>query len=190
MKKFLKKRNKAEHTLIENAPSEAGDGLSGNPDAVVARMVLNGKTVKQEEFYRKFTAVLRPEKLTAFGGILFKAGLSGNTFFLGILPNFHEGERGYHHDIHLPEENEFTLVGGITAQRELTILFKCTEMTDEKRKEYRRVYRVLAGIVDQCDGDDTVSLDWITVKLIEEQRVFQEIPKNLADIFQESADSE
>ncbi len=190
MKKLLKKLNRQKRTSSQAVLSGINENSLLNPGEGVVRLVLNSKSIAPDEFYKRLIFVLNPGNLTAAGGILLKAGLSENTFYMGILPNYHEGERGYHHDIHLPVENEFTLIGGITAQRELTILFKCTDVTDEKRIEYRRVYRALARIVDQCDGGETVSLDWITVKLIEEQCVFQEIPKKLGDIFQESSDSE
>lgn len=184
MKKQLKKLNQ-QHPKIQSTRdtlSDSGKEPLLNPGEGVDQFVLNRKPITGDELHETLTAILTPGSIIATGGILFKAGVSGSTFCLGILPNYHEGERGYHYNIHLPVENEFTLIGGITAQRELTILFICTDVDDEKRVEYRRAYRVLARIIDQCAGYNTVTLDWATVDHIEEQQLFNKIPKNLADI--------
>ena len=187
MKKLLKKLSRQYHKSQSSRESLSDSGKESllNPEEGIDRFVLNRKPITGDKLHKTLTAILNPGSIIATGGILLKAGVSDSTLYLGILPNYHEGERGYHHDIHLPIENEFTLIGGITAQRELTILFKCTDVIDEKRIEYRRAYRALARAIDQCDGGEPVSLDWITVKLIEEQQVFQKIPEHLADIIQE-----
>ena len=182
MKKLLQRLSRQHHPSSKETHPDSEKESSLAPGEGITGLVLNRKSITPDKLYERFSAVLSPGRLTAAGGILLKAGVSDNTFYLGILPNYHERERGYHHDIHLPVENEFTLIGGITAKRELTILFKCTDVNDEKRIEYRRVYRALARVVDQCAGNDTVTLDWITVKLIEEQQLFPEIPEHLADI--------
>ncbi|NQT59460.1 MAG: hypothetical protein HQ557_10820 [Bacteroidetes bacterium] len=190
MKKLLKRLSRQHRTSSLEVLSDSSEGSSLNPGEGVGRLVLNRKPITPGDLQERLTAIFSPGSLTVTGGILLKAGLSDNTFFLGILPNYNAGERGYHYDIHLPVENEFTLIGGITAQRELTILFKCTDVNDEKRVEYRRAYRVLARVINQCSGNDAVTLDWITVKLIEEQQVFSKIPENLVDIIRETSTDE
>ena len=180
LKKLSRQHNKSQST--RESFSDSGKEPLLNPGEGIDRFVLNRKPITGDKLHKTLTAILTPGSISATGGILLKAGISDSTFYLGILPNYHEGEVSYHYDIHLPVENEFTLIGGITAKRELTILFICIDVDDEKRVEYRRAYRVLARIIDQCAGYNTVTLDWVTVDHIEEQQIFNKIPENLADI--------
>jgi hypothetical protein len=179
-KKLSRQHNKSQPT--RKSFSDSGKESLLNPGEGIDRFVLNRKPITGDKLYKTLTAIFTPGSITATGGILFKAGISDSTFYLGILPNYHEGERSYHYDIHLPVENEFTLIGGITGKRELTILFICTDIDDEKKVEYRRAYRFLARIIDQCAGYNTVTLDWVTVDHIEEQQLFSKIPENISDI--------
>lgn len=144
--------------------------------------ILNRKVLDFKKMQNLLTGALEPAKLTSAGGLLFKAALKGKTLELGILPNFYEGERGYHHDIHLEHEDEFTLIGGIAANRELTILFKCTAMDDEKRKIYRNVYCAFAELLRLCNKKQTVTLAWITVKMMEDQQLFSPVPGTVEEI--------
>jgi hypothetical protein len=184
MKKLQKKSRRQHHRSQPSRETLSDSGRESllNPGEGIDRFILNRKPITGDNLHKTLAAVMTPGSLTATGGILFKAGISDSTLYLGILPNYHEGERGYHYNIHLQVENEFTLIGGITAKRELTLLFICTDVDDEKRVEYRRGYRALARIIDQCAGNNSVTLDWSTIDHIEELQVFSKIPENLADI--------
>ncbi len=150
----------------------------------IREIYLNRRSISSSELIIQLKDILKPEHLTTTGGILFKSGISGETFHLGILPQFFEGERGYHYDIHLKHKDEFTLIGSLTAQRSLTILFKCLEMTDEKRGIYRKNYQVIARVLELCKGSSEISLDWITPKLIEDQGIFLSNPETLQEIIE------
>ncbi len=173
--------------LWNRSQSQKPDTLAPLPEdtslsEVSKTLYLDGRVIKASQLVKRITVILEPKNLITTGGILFKSEISGDVFELGILPQFFEGERGYHYDIHLKGENEFSLIGSLTAQRELTILFKCLEMTDEKRAVYRKNYRAIARLFDLCSGSNEIQLDWITTKLMEDQLIYRQTPSTLKEI--------
>ncbi len=107
--------------------------------------------------------------------MLFKASLDAGTLFFGVIANFSGGERGYHYEIRLPREDEFTLIGGISGRRELTLLFKNRNVDESARAVYRRVYREVVQLLLSASGYRLV-FDPITVQLIREAGLFSPVP--------------
>ena len=148
----------------------------------VDRWVFNRKPMSLETLLCTLASAFSPQVLIANGGYLFKASLQGSVFHFGIVPTLREGERGYHYHIHLKHEDVFTLIGNITPQRELTILFKNPAMKDDDNPVYQRVYAQLARLFLNASPDRPLTLDWITTHLLEEKRIFPQVPQTLAQL--------
>ncbi|MCK5199236.1 MAG: hypothetical protein KAR21_12835, partial [Spirochaetales bacterium] len=58
------------------------------------------------------------------GGFLLKVTVLADQIYIGIIPNFINGERTFHYDIEIGVENEFTLIGAVNHQQIFTLLFK------------------------------------------------------------------
>jgi len=161
-------------------------GQKIHPEALVTpeveRWVFNRKPISLETLLRTLMSAFNPQVLVANGGYLFKASLDGTVFHLGIVPTLHEGERGYHFNIHLKQEDVFTLIGNITPKRELTILFRNPAMKEEDNSIYQRVYAQLARLFLNASPDKPFTLDWITTHLMEEKRIFPQLPQTLEEL--------
>jgi hypothetical protein len=180
--RYRKKPEKAPRS--KNQQNRADRYSSGKQDSAegAGKLVFNQKCVGRDQLVRQLAAILEEKALQAVGGILFKAGTAEDAFHLSLIPNFYEGERGYHYNIHIPCEDEFTLIGGISPQRELTILFKNREVDDAARDIYRRNYRMLVQLLLESAGEQPFAFDWITVQLLREQEIFPTVPETLEDL--------
>jgi hypothetical protein len=178
MKQIIEKlRKKLRGEAAEVFPGESSSAEAGriDPQGGGLNLICNGREVSRGEWVAEVGRLLEPRQLKSSGGVLFKAGIDADTLFFGVIANFSGGERGYHYEIRLPREDAYTLIGGISVQQELSILFKNRTVNDEARAIYRRVYRELVQLLLEASGYRLV-FDSITVQLIREAELFSPVP--------------
>lgn len=127
---------------------------------------------------------IRTEK----GGYLFKASLSESTLFLGILPEFNQGDRNYHYNIELPDNPEFFLTGSLNPDGEFSILFipKEKELSSSSINAYRTIYLAFAENLLALGLKEPGSLNMVTTMLLQSSGLFPEGPVSLCQIIEKS----
>lgn len=150
--------------------------------ADIERWIFNRKHISFEALLSTLTSALSPQVLVANGGYLFKASLQGPVCHIGVIPTLRDGERGYHYHIRLKYEDAFTLIGNITTQRELSIIFKNPAIVEGDKPAYRRVYHMLAHMLLLASPDLPLTLDWITTHLLEQKQIFPSVPHTMMEL--------
>jgi len=150
--------------------------------AGIDRWIFNRKSTSSEILLHTLASALSPQMLVANGGYIFKASLHGSVFHIGVIPTLRDGERGYHYTIRLKHEDAFTLIGNITTQRELSIIFKNPAVVEVDKPAYRRVYHMLAHVLLLASPDLPLTLDWITIHLLEQKLIFSSVPRTLMEL--------
>ncbi len=167
-------QSKKEQQQIPTAISE--------PPLVISRWVFNKKKMDRKKILAILTSACDQRILTSNGGFLFKVALRDAEFHVGMIPVLLDGERGYHHTIHLANEDKYTLIGTISSARELTVLFKNNAVNDADRVVYRRVYRILAWLLQAASSENPLVFDWVTLEILAGQQLFTLVPTSLAEL--------
>lgn len=125
---------------------------------------------------------IRTEK----GGYLFKACSNKTTLFLGILPEFNQGDRNYHYNIELPGDPEFFLTGSLNPEGVFSILFIPNEkkLSPDSIEAYRNIYRALAENLLAQGLDEPGELNMVTTMMVQSSCLFPEGPVSLSQIAQ------
>jgi hypothetical protein len=152
------------------------------PPMEITRWVFNKKKMDRKKIVSIFISACSQRTLTTNGGFLFKAALIDTEFHISMIPVLLDGERGYHHTIHLAHEDLYTLIGTISTTRELTILFKNNEVSDADRVVYRRVYRILAWLLHIASYENPLQFDWVTLEILTKTHIFTPVPASLAEL--------
>lgn len=121
---------------------------------------------------------------TAKGGFLFKASADEKTLYLGILPEFNQGERNYHYNINLPGDPEYFLTGSLNPEGVFSILFvpREKELSEESREAYRNLYKCFAETLLNLGLNRPGELNMVTTMLLESSAVLPDGPVSLAGI--------
>ncbi len=152
------------------------------PPMEISRWVFNKKKVDCKKILAIVASACDRHILTSNGGFLFKAALMDKEFHLGMIPVLFDGERGYHHTIHLANEDKYTLIGTISPVRELTILFKNNAIDDTDRTVYKMAYRVLAWLLQTATESNPLVFDWVTLEILAGEQIFSPVPTSLAEL--------
>ncbi len=147
-------------------------------------VTLNGKTGKPS-IAGGFIEALNDERIiTEKGGFLFKALTTGDRLVLGVTPSFIDGERTYHYDSQLPGEDEFTLIGSVTANGTFEILFKplSMQLKPEDIQKYADTYVMFARFLLEGGYSGQGRLTPVTVSLLREAGFFNPVPEDLAGL--------
>jgi hypothetical protein len=89
-----------------------------------SRTLLNGSEAGPAELARLAHAFADTRRLTAQGGLLFRAAVVDGALLLGVLPAFADGTKRYHYEIPLPAEPRFPLLGTVTPDGAFSLLFR------------------------------------------------------------------
>lgn len=146
---------------------------------------LNEKEVTRNTLIKELKKILKKKTVANAGGILYKAHMTEKSIAIGIVPYFWYGERKYHYDIHLPEENEYTLFGTLTTEGVLSVYFKMNDITNEKRGEIKKRYSRFATLLTRTQTNLPLELDPLTLQLLYTQKIYPETAKILEDLIQE-----
>ena len=150
----------------------------------VREVTLNGKTGKPS-IARSFVAALNDERVIAEkGGFLFKALAAGDRLVLGVTPCFIDGERTYHYDSQLPGEDEYTLIGSVTPDGVLEILFKPLSriLSSEDIRKYADIYVMFARFLLENGYSGRGILSTVTACMLRETGLFHPVPENLVEL--------
>jgi len=103
-------------------------------------------------------------------GFLFKAALSGDHLLLAVEPCLINGERRYHFNMRLAQEDAYTLIGCVDAQGVFTILVKPESrvLSGEQCARYREVFRAFAGLLLACGYTGQGLLDEVTQAVLKQ----------------------
>lgn len=127
---------------------------------------------------------IRTEK----GGYLFKAASDETTLYLGILPEFNQGDRNYHYNIELPGNPDFFLTGSLNPDGVFTILFipKEKKLSSSSIAAYRNIYLTFADNLLSLGLKEPGELDMVTKMLLQSSGLFPEGPVSLLQIREKS----
>ena len=165
--------------MQENQPTQKPEDIVSEG---IDRWLFNRKRTSLDTLLQTLASAFSPEVLVANGGYLFKASLQGPIFHVGVIPTLRDGERGYHYNIRLKHEDVFTLIGNITPQRELSIIYKNPALNELDKTAYRRIYQKLAQLLLIASPERPLTLDWITTHLLEQKQIFPSVPQTLMEL--------
>ena len=153
----------------------------------MSRIYINNKKADCNTIKAMIEAISNKTILTEKGGFLLKVTVLTDYIYIGIIPNFINGERTYHYDIEIGIENEFTLIGAINHQQIFTLLFKPINpiLTSKAKEQYYTVYREFADFLFTNGYNNTGELDWITQKILTESEVCSNSVKTLKELIHE-----
>lgn len=125
---------------------------------------------------------IRTEK----GGYLFKAACDESTLYLGILPEFNQGDRNYHYNIELPGNPEYVLTGSLNPEGVYSILFipKEKELSPEAVEGYRSLYRSFAENLMERGLTKPGELNMVTTMLLQSSGLFPDGPGSLSELLE------
>jgi len=147
----------------------------------VLNIILNGKKASKK-LQKTMIKGLNDKKIrTEKGGYLFKIALSSDDFYLGILPEFNQGDRNYHYYIELPGNPEYFLTGSINPEGMFTLFFipGKKELSDEVKDQYRNLYRTAAEQLLYMGLEKPGELDTVTQMLLLSSELFNPAPESL-----------
>ena len=137
----------------------------------ITDIIINEKPTKLSEFRKIILAISNPDILAEKGGYLFMVLINGSCCNVGIQPYHINGERQYHYDMVMPE-NEFLLTGFINANCSLTILFKMTPekyktgLTVDEKASFREVFIRFARLLLEYNFPEDFEIDIVTRSLL------------------------
>lgn len=148
------------------------------------RIYINNKKANRKTIKAMIEAISNKTILTEKGGFLLKVTALNDKLYIGIIPNYINGERTHHYDIKIGVENEFTLIGAVNNQIILTLLFKPATpvLSTEARNRYRSVYKLFAEFLFTNGFSQGGELDWITQKIIKDSGISSKEIKSLKEL--------
>lgn len=148
-------------------------------------LFLNGKKASKSIIRSMIESFNSTEIRTEKGGYLFKSLVKDKRFYLGVIPSFHQGERGYHYQLEMPSE-EGVISGVLNPQGVFTLLMITkAEFTEEIQELYRKNYRALAQVLIENGLEHPGPIDEISVKLITDTGLFPGYPRSLEELLQQ-----
>lgn len=145
---------------------------------------LNGKRASRSLIKSMIDGFNSREIRTEKGGYLFKAAADESCLYLGVLPEFHMGERNYHYNIDLPGNPEILLSGSLTADGIYTILFipKNSTLSEYEQKAYRQVYISFAKTMLSQGLKGKGELSMVTTMLLQSSGIMDPAPVSLQEL--------
>jgi hypothetical protein len=147
----------------------------------VERWIIDGRKLSLSEAAFVLAPALRPDNLEGFGGLLFQALVHEDAFHFGALPWFRGGQRSRHYDIRLPGPEARHLIGTLSADGTLMLVFKNPDVNDDDRAAYRLTIGLLARLFAAARPDGRWPLDTVTPSLFVEAGLWDPSPLSLED---------
>lgn len=150
--------------------------------AMKLSLILNEKPLKPKHGKTIFSNVFSPEVLKSKGGFLFQGVIIDNTLHLGLIPNFIEGKRTFHHDIPLPKSDSPELIGNITPNGILAVFVKAARRDQISESEIIvNSLKTFIKILLSCGFPPDIPLDECT-QIMLEQLGFKNTPNLIGEI--------
>lgn len=148
------------------------------------RIYINSKKANRNKIKALIEAISNKTILTEKGGFLLKVTVLADQIYIGIIPNYINGERTFHYDIEIGVENEFTLIGAVNHQQVFTLLFKPVNpiLPDKAKEQYYTAYKKFADFLFSNGYNNIGELDWITQKILTESNVSNNSIKTLKEL--------
>ena len=137
----------------------------------ITDIIVNGTPTSPRKIKKIISAMSNENILQEKGGYLFMVSITGYCCTLGIQPYQIGGERKYHYEIEMPED-EFMLTGFINSNRSLTLLFKLTPekykqgLSAEENASFREVFIRFARFLLEYNFPENFEIDFITQSLL------------------------
>jgi hypothetical protein len=136
---------------------------------------LNGRNATPGAVRELLSIVADRDRLTANGGFLFRAHMTGSRAFFGVLPVILEGVRYYHYDIRLGTSAVPVLVGEFDPDESVRIL--CPPTGGHDRSPYdipavRFQVSLFCRFITSHGYPGERALDWITMNWFSETGLF------------------
>ncbi|MDA3797945.1 MAG: hypothetical protein PF692_02575 [Kiritimatiellae bacterium] len=137
----------------------------------ITDIIVNEKPTRLSKFRKIISAISNPDILAEKGGYLFMVLIDGSCCNLGIQPYQINGERQYHYNMLMPE-NEFLLTGFINVNCSLTILFKVTPekykagLSAYEKASFREVFIRFARLLLENNFPEDFEIDIVTRSLL------------------------
>lgn len=148
-------------------------------------IILNTKPCSIHDFLEVVRSLADKRILAEKGGYLFKAAFIDGDCHIGIVPWVLDGQRTHHYDIHLINEDMFTLIGSIDAKGEWNLLFKPEKGKRPSATEKARlagVYRDIAALFIDSDLPYETPLSRATGLLLTQAGICTENPISLGSL--------
>ena len=147
-------------------------------------LILNGEAAGSQTISQMVQAFCSPNILRSCGGYIITYRVHDSTAYLGVKPTIMEGQRSNHYDLKAGPDTKVFLIGGITADGEISLLFKISkeELSANIRSELRGLYIHFADLLTQNGYGGPGILDWISRKCIQESEIFSPVPLTILDL--------
>ena len=150
---------------------------------MLSKITLNGKTGKPAIAAPWIRALNDPCIVVEKAGFLFKAATTSDRLILAVVPCLINGERSYHYNMPLENEDAFTLTGSINAQGVFTILIKpeSLDLSPEQKEKYLNLYTKFGAFLISAGYKGEGILDSVTQCILQTIES-SPIPKTLAEL--------
>ena len=147
-------------------------------------LVINGETAGAQTISQMVQAFGSPGTLRSCGGYMFTYRVDNNTAYIGVKPSIVDGQRSHHYDLKAGPETKVFLIGGISADGKMSLLFRIpeTELSADVKSELRELYFRFAGLLKQNGYGGLGVLDWISRKILQESELFPSTPLTVFDL--------
>jgi hypothetical protein len=134
----------------------------------ISKITFNGKRGGLPVAAEWIRALNDARLTTEKGGFLFKAAFDEDHLMLAAVPALIGDTRSYHYNLHLAQENAFTLIGDVNAQGVFTILFRpeSREAATQHASKYIGSFRKLAAFLNDAGYAGEGRLDEVTQSVL------------------------
>ena len=153
----------------------------------ITNIIINGAKSSPKETEKIILAMSNDNILQEKGGYLFIVSISGDCCTLGIQPYHINGERKYHYEIEMPED-EFMLTGFINSNRSLTLLFKVTPekykqgLSTEEKASFSEVFIRFARFLMEYSFPENFEIDLVTKSLLVSAGIVEKEPLTIKEL--------
>ena len=157
--------------------------LVGVSDAI-NKVTLNSKTGEPSIAIHWIRALDDERILVGKAGFLFKASLCENHLMLAVEPCLINGERSYHYNMSLEQEDAYTLIGYVNARGVFTILFRAEspELSVRQIEMHSETFRRFAGFLLEAGYAGEGLLDEVTQTVLKKLE-FLPVPSTLFELY-------
>ena len=153
----------------------------------ITDIIINGASITPPEIKKIISAMSDTNILQQKGGYLFMVSINNNCCTLGIQPYQIDGERKYHYELEMPED-DFMLTGFINSNRSLTLLFTLTPekykegLSKEEKRSFRKVFIKFALLLLEYEFPGSFEIDIVTQSLLISADIVNKEPLTVKDL--------
>ena len=147
-------------------------------------LIINGEPAESQLISQMVRAFFNPDMLRPCGGYIVTYREHNGTAYLGVKPSILNGQRSNHYDLRAGPDSRLSLIGGIDARGEISLLFKIPRsgLSVETKSELRALYARFADLLIQYEYGGAGILDWTTRKILRESELFSSVPSTIFDL--------